>query len=35
METAEQSRMNNPDTDNTGYTIHIAKVKKNGRGNQE
>ena len=26
--------MNNPDTDNTGYTIHITKVRENRRGNQ-
>jgi hypothetical protein len=28
-----QSRMNNTDTDNTGYTIHIAKVAENRIGN--
>jgi hypothetical protein len=26
--------MNNPDTDNTGYTIHITKVRENRIGNQ-
>ena len=29
------SRMNNPVTDNTGYTINITKVRENRRGNQE
>ena len=27
--------MNNPDTNNTGYTIDITKVRENRRGNQE
>jgi hypothetical protein len=26
--------MNYPDTDNTGYTIHITKVRENRFGNQ-
>ena len=26
--------MNNPDSDNTGYTMHRAKVKENRRGNE-
>ena len=26
--------MDNPDTGNTGYTIHITKVRENLRGNQ-
>ena len=26
--------MDNPETDNTGYTIHIAKVRENRIGNQ-
>ena len=26
--------MNNEDTDSTGYTIHIAKVRENRIGNQ-
>ena len=26
--------MDNPDTDNTGYTIHRTKVRENRRGNQ-
>jgi hypothetical protein len=26
--------MNNTDTDNTGYTMHIAKVRENRIGNQ-
>jgi hypothetical protein len=26
--------MNNPDSDNTGYTIHRTKVRENRRGNQ-
>ena len=29
-----QSSMDNPDTDNTGYTIHRTKVKENRRGDQ-
>jgi hypothetical protein len=27
--------MNNPDTNNTGYTIHRTKVSENRMGNQE
>ena len=30
-----QSRIKNPDTDNTVYTIHITKVRENGTCNQE
>jgi hypothetical protein len=30
-----QSSMDNPDTDNTGYTIHRTKNRENRRGNQE
>ena len=31
----EQSSMDNPDTDNTGYTINIKKVRENRRCNHE
>jgi len=27
--------MDNPDTDNTGYTMHITKGSENQKGNQE
>ena len=27
--------MNNPDTNNTGYTIHKTKVRENRRGNMD
>ena len=30
-----QSSMDNPDTDNTGYTINIKKVRENRRCNHE
>ena len=33
--TKGQSSMDNPDTDNTGYTIHRTKISENRRGNQE
>jgi hypothetical protein len=29
-----KSRINKTDTDNTGYTIHITKVRETGIGNQ-